>query len=355
MCTCTRFVFTVEVFFRLTASFFLCTDTDCGFVYTEQPPHHLNCDPYDVNELRLECTAYGPVDSEFGIAWFRRDTDVSSEAVLVRSEENGSSIHFQTREYGTKSIIRSQLRIQLPRRDAVSVFWCTLTPADGSSVTLQLLPSHAFILRAAESYQNLPSCGLAPQSSQRVKCAVPASAVAQPATPPFAHPAPQSSATPTPKHPATQTTLPITATEHTSQHRSITLQSSSSTWQLFPPPSQLTRPTMTVLAVPPPLTEGTADLSTIIFPVLACMAGAFGMLCIVTCVYLQCYYRRKKSKIYGNLLYCLLFACNWSPMHENRFLTKVVSSVETICMGHMPSTGQLPWLLYQPLIQHMAC
>ena len=236
----------------------------------------------------MECTAHGPVGAEFEVSWFssRSDTPPSSllavpadDAVLMRNEAN-TSIRFQIREDETRKTIRSRLQILLQRDPPVIggiAFWCSVTQppdaADGSS-TVTLLPSMVFFLHAPETYQNLQSCGDTPQSFHGERCAATISAP-QPATP-----------------------LSMSTTQSVQHSTAIeTTPLSSSAWQELPPSSQLPRPTASVHSNPPPLEEGSGSMHVIVIPILACVTGVIGTLCLTSCIYLQCYRRRKSSKL----------------------------------------------------------
>lgn len=239
----------------------------------------------------MECTAHGPVGAEFEVAWFssRSDTPLqlgaADDVVLVRDQPN-SSIRFQIREDETRKTIRSRLQIQLLRDPPAvgTAFWCSVTPppddaASGSSVTL--VPSMVFILHGADTYQNLPSCGDTPQSFHGEKCATVRSAL-QPATPLAAMP--------------TTTQLVPTTTTTTTTSVIETTPSNSLVWQELSPSSQLLAPTASVLSDPPPLEEGSGNMNAIVVPILACVTGVIGTLFLTSCIYLQCYYRRRKSR-----------------------------------------------------------
>lgn len=237
----------------------------------------------------MECTVHGPGDQDFELAWFRLHSDalqspfVGDDSALLVEDDNDVSIQSQVREHGngTKKTIRSQLRVRLDRDPSAGdvAFWCSVVThaaaADGGNPVT--LPSDAFVLRIPEAYINLPNCGVVPQSSHKNKCGL------------FSinKPSPTTSATPE--------TSPL--------HISATSQSTTTSWQTPPPSSQHPRPTNSVLpghAAPDNnITEEDSRLNTIVYPLLACITGVVGTLFIISCIYLLCYYKQKKSEFFG--------------------------------------------------------
>ena len=259
---------------------------DCPYFYSEQPPPPpLGCNPFVERELRLECTVHGPADVDFQLDWFRRHSDTIPStatgydgAAVMLGGDSSASIQSQVRN-GTRRSIRSQLRVQLST-DAPfgnTSYWCSLTHpvAAAASVTL---PSDAFVLQVPEFYQGLPNCGAVPQSIHREKCAI--SSIPQPPSPSAASPVMPSS----PLHLPTTTTITTTT---------------SSSWQTSSPLSQRSPiPTESVLADhPTDLAEGRGGLNTIVYPLIACIAGTLGTLATIFCIYLKCHYRQRKSEI----------------------------------------------------------
>lgn len=243
----------------------------------------------------MECTAHGPASVEFELVWFRLQLTIAdstpvgaatalqaaegTHAELIRS----GNVLSQVREQGPRKIVRSQLRMQLQRKRnaaTASAFWCSLVAAPVS-----LLPSDVFILRDSGRYHNLSSCNNTAQSSLTEKCALfrfVLNTTLEPAT---------HSMTSTPSEP-----MPSTPSVHLSISTTQNVFSSS----------HLLVPTMS-MAAGSPLPKGREmNVSTIVVPLLACLAGALTTLCIISCGYLQCRYcSRKKSEHFTYSTCCL--------------------------------------------------
>ena len=253
----------------------------CEYLYSEQPPPAIGCNPYEINELKLECTAHGPASVEFELVWFRLQltlSDSTSDGISTALPEliRSGNVVYQMREQETRKIIRSQLRLQLQRDATASAFWCAMTVAGETPVSL--LPSDIFILHDNETYSNLSSCNDTAQSSMREKCAL-----------------------------SVPNTLTTTSPEPTPSTPSV--HPSSFTSQDVLQPSLLLVPTTSMPADSPPPEGGKIDVDTIVIPLLACLAGALTTFCVTSCVYFHCSYctRKKSETLHNAVCQCIAF------------------------------------------------
>ena len=253
----------------------------CTYFYSEQPPERLSCNPYLGGELRLECTAHGPLNAAFGVAWFRRTLatvtapahpgGASQKAAGVEAlgsgNSNGTSILFQHRLQEARRTIRSQLRVRLQNGSLPELgsYCCSVVAA---TIRGEVAASDVLILEGAEAYEGLPSCSTRAQSKYEQKCAVP--------------PRPQPAAT----VPPGPSSLQLTPLDSSAQ--------SAATWQAMP--SNQLSSSVGVNAVSPtgPSMEGGPRLFVIVLSAFAGIACAAALLCVSSCVCLH--HRRRKVK-----------------------------------------------------------
>lgn len=250
----------------------------CTYFYSEQPPERLSCNPYVSGELRLECTAHGPLNAAFGVAWFRRTlTTVPAHAhpggpsqkvagveVLSSGSSNDTSILFQHRIQGARRTIRTQLRVRLQEGSLLELgsYCCSVVaPAIQGEVAV----SDVLILEGVEAYAGLPPCSTRAQSKYELKCAVP------------------------PWQPQPTATV-------LSGPSSLQLTPLNSTWQAVP--SHQLSSSVGVQAVSPsgPSPEGAPKLLVIVLAALAGVVCAAVLLCVSSCVYLHRHRRKMKGE-----------------------------------------------------------
>ncbi len=149
----------------------------CQFLYTEQPPDELTCNPYIDGELRLECTVEVPLNSnESAVDWF-----YSESPTTLPSGCNGTQLSTnQTARISVLTMpdnlvngmrfIRTQLRVFELNDIHVGVYWCKVR-AEGVT---GLLPSDSLYLQPSATYGHLEPCPTNQAlSKEENKCAQP--------------------------------------------------------------------------------------------------------------------------------------------------------------------------------------
>ena len=157
----------------------------CPCEYIEQPPNELQCNPYQLAELRLECTILIPSSQlSKGIVWFRSHLQTPSDAPEAVSD-TGLDRWFVDRlgneqpniqilqqnlpsSDGRNMWIRSQLRISNLNDSYIGDYVCRVV-VDGSE---WLIPSDSVYLQQSSSYTHFGPCSSQfAQSKQERKCA----------------------------------------------------------------------------------------------------------------------------------------------------------------------------------------
>lgn len=154
----------------------------CQCEYIEQPPNELQCNPYQLSELRLECTTLIP-SSQLSkeIVWFRSHLQTAPEAVpdtdldrwfVDRLDNEQPNIQIWQQNLsssdGRNMWIRSQLRINNLNDSYVGDYLCRVM-VGGSE---WLIPSDSVYLQQSSAYTHFGPCSSQfAQSKQERKCA----------------------------------------------------------------------------------------------------------------------------------------------------------------------------------------
>lgn len=156
---------------------------NCSHKYIEQPPNDIQCNPYQMAELKLECTVHIP-SSQLNreVVWFHKSSvpasDLHSETgtflntklhnmqpnILIRQQKQTLS--------GSPQVtwVRSQLQISnLNDSYPIGAYYCSIQ-VDGVEET----PSDSIYLEPSNAYSHLGACSrLFALSKAESKCLIP--------------------------------------------------------------------------------------------------------------------------------------------------------------------------------------
>ncbi len=157
-------------------SFLYLPSESCEYLYIEQPPTELACNPYFNMELRLECTVEVPLESsESIVTWFHSvsPTPPPSPCSMNQLSTNlTESIFVLTMPNSIRNgrrFVRTQLRIRGLTDSRVGSYWCMVQDPGQN----RLLPSDLLFLQPAAVYANLLPCPTTQAvSKEENKCAV---------------------------------------------------------------------------------------------------------------------------------------------------------------------------------------
>ena len=130
---------------------------DCRIQYLTQPVQALTCNPYNelYNQLRLGCSASGPIGAQIQVFWYRVLNASTAVFPELLSNDTEGVIIYPKLLNGRSPSTDSLLLLTNVRADDAGRYWCQVS-VNGS--TFQLLPSQETILAPPEVYISYPPC-----------------------------------------------------------------------------------------------------------------------------------------------------------------------------------------------------
>ena len=120
---------------------FLAGTSECAYTYEEQPLTNLSCNPYQKNELRLNCEVQGPMEMGFSILWYRELSNGSQPQSLQGSRDDWISGGFRFQ--------RNRLHVQELN---AGQYYCQVNLSNGTLLT----PSNKLLLDMKSAYSTDP-------------------------------------------------------------------------------------------------------------------------------------------------------------------------------------------------------
>ena len=271
------------------------------YVYTLQPPEAIVCSPYILGILNLTCAVSGDlVDS---IEWYFRPGEGTQTVVLTNNTQisNGSRITITPSEFaGDYSVILTLSDIDSENE---GFYWCQgLIQHDDH--TLELSRSDQFELLPSERYFPIACPRNKAHKSSAIRCAA-------------LLPKPVVTSTSLASSGLTSTVLPssdqpVTPTISSPSHLPSTITAlRSTTMQLFPTSKPTVIDNTAQPATPPPLDEGTVQLSDIILYAILGLLGCLVVLVFSLSIMISVLCCKKHRRTTGSK--SILWSCSECP------------------------------------------